>query len=118
MLKPKDRAEMDEEIVTVVDVYLSGDKHHDTHYFQKAFMDHLKKYKDKLGVDGVHYVFTDGAPSHFKNRFTISFLIHVYQNEGITVMWGFNAPSHGKGAWDGIGSWIYCDRVSNYSSIN
>ena len=92
-----------DEIITVVDVYLSGDKHHDTHYFQKAFLDHQKKYNDKLGPGGVHYVFTDGAPSHFKNKFTIAFLIHVYKTVGITVMWGFNAPAHGKGAWDGIG---------------
>ena len=70
-------------------------------------MDYLKKYKYKLGADGVHYVFTDGAPSHFKNRFTISFLIVVYMKEVITVMWVFNAPSHGKGVWDEIGSLKY-----------
>jgi hypothetical protein len=95
-----------DEIVTTVDVYLSGDRHHDTHYFQNAFLHHAKKYKDKLGPDGVHYVFTDGAPSHFKNKFTISFLIKLYELLRVLVMWGFNAPGEGKGAWDGIGQ---CD---------
>ena len=95
-------------VVTEVDVFLSGDKKHDTHYFQHAFRSHAKKYFSKLGPNGTHYIFTDGAPSHFKNRSSISFLIEVYIKLLVFVMWGFNAPGEGKGAWDGIGAVIKC----------
>ena len=118
-----------DEIKTDVNIYLSKDNHHDTHYFQSAFEEHAKSYKKYLSEDGVHYINsgmsltltltltliltltntlyrtqnpntdhnpnTDGAPSHFKNRFSLAFLLKF----GSTVMWGFNAPSHGKGPW-------------------
>ena len=89
----------DDEIKTDVNVYVSADKHHDTHYFQHAFEEHAQKYADKIGENGFHYVYTDGAPSHFKNRFSIAFLINIDRQHNVKVMWSFNAPSHGKGPW-------------------
>lgn len=103
----------DDEIKTDVNIYLSKDKHHDTNYFQRAFEEHAQKYAKYLAKDELHYVFTgmltactlslsftltlttDGAPSHFKNRFSLTFLLKFSS----TVVWGFNAPSHGKGPW-------------------
>ena len=37
-------------------------------------------------------------PSHFKNRFSVCFLLQLLLL-GRTVLWGFQAPSHGKGSW-------------------
>ena len=45
-----------DEIKTDVNVYLSKDNHHDTHYFQSAFEEHAKKYEKYLSEDGVHYI--------------------------------------------------------------
>ena len=47
-----------DEIKTDVNIYLSKDKHHDTHYFQGAFKDHTHKYEVKTLKDGIHYVNT------------------------------------------------------------
>ena len=58
-----------------------------------------------MSPTGVHYVSSDGAPSHFKNRFTICFLLQLLLL-GRTVIWGFQAPSHGKGPWDGLAAVI------------
>lgn len=85
----------DDEIKTDVNVYVSADKSHDTLYFQHAFDAHAKRYADKLGASGFHYVTTDGAPSHFKNRHSIAFLKRVAAAQKNSIMWSFNAPSHG-----------------------
>ena len=45
-----------DEIQTDVNIYLSKDKHHDTHYFQAAFKAHAHKYKGKISKQGIHYV--------------------------------------------------------------
>ena len=95
-----------DEIKTDVNVYLSADKHHDTHYFQHCFEEHARKYADRIAEGGFHYVYTDGSPSHFKNRFSITFLIVIDKRHKVKVMWSFNAPSHGKGPWDGLGAVI------------
>ena len=50
----------------------------------------------------MHYIFTDGAPSHFKNRWSLDFLLSL----SFPCCWNFNAPSHGKGPWDGLGATI------------
>ena len=47
-----------DEIKTDVNIYLSKDNHHDTHYFQHAFDQHAKKYAKYLSEDGIHYVNT------------------------------------------------------------
>ena len=50
---------------------------------------------------------TDGAPSHFKNRFTMHSLFKFKTKIGATtVVWETCAPGHGKGPWDGIGAVI------------
>ena len=48
---------------------------------------------------------TDGAPSHFKNKFTMHSLFKFKTTVGATtVVWETCAPGHGKGPWDGIGA--------------
>ena len=53
------------------------------------------------------YFNTDGAPSHFKNRFTMQSLFKFKSTSGATtILWETCAPGHGKGPWDGIGAVI------------
>ena len=53
------------------------------------------------------YFNTDGAPSHFKNRFTMQSMFNFKTKTGATtVLWETCAPGHGKGPWDGIGAVI------------
>ena len=58
------------------------------------------------GVEPDHWFFnTDGAPSHFKNRFTMESLFTFKTTSGAsTILWETCAPGHGKGPWDGIGA--------------
>ena len=50
------------------------------------------------------YVFSDGAPSHFKNHSNMINLIHHKNDFDIEASWTFTASGHGKGPSDGIGA--------------
>ena len=47
-----------DETLTDVNIYLSKDNHHDTHYFQAAFDAHALKYAHKIAENGMHYINT------------------------------------------------------------
>ncbi len=51
-------------------------------------------------------VFSDGAASQFKNKFTISNLMYAETDFGFTMEWNFFGSGHGKSACDGIGGAI------------
>ena len=49
------------------------------------------------------YFNTDGAPSHFKNKFTMQSLFEFKITvDATTIVWETCAPGHGKDPWDGI----------------
>lgn len=48
-------------------------------------------------------IFSDGAASQFKNKFTLSNLLFFGEDFQLTAEWNFFATSHGKGAVDGVG---------------
>ena len=53
------------------------------------------------------YINTDGAPSHFKNKYTMQSLFEFKTKSGAsTILWETCAPGHGKGPWDGVGAVI------------
>ena len=55
-------------------------------------------------LDTIH-IFSDGAASQFKQRFSLSsLLIHGARYRFKTVKWHFFPTAHGKGAVDGIGA--------------
>ena len=102
--------ELDEdgELLSVANVVISSDLKHDSeavqHYFASILGTDKKKFK-------VHWVDTDGAASHFKNRFTFQFICELKDLIGATILaWETCAPGHGKGPWDGlcavIKSWL------------
>ena len=102
--------ELDEdgELLSVANVVISSDLKHGSeavqHYFASILGTDKKKFK-------VHWVDTDGAASHFKNRFTFQFICELKDLIGATILaWETCAPGHGKGPWDGlcavIKSWL------------
>ena len=57
---------------------------------------------------------SDGAPTHFKSRFTMGWLSELKTDFDFSqVWWDFSAPQHGKGPWDGLGALVknYIRRV-------
>ena len=111
---PKDQDNM----LTDVHIYLSGDRKHDTSFVQLAMTHHGKLYCDKLNAARVkhnlcklrgHLVNSDGAASHFKNKYTFKYMISYSKKvfPGMKcVAWETCAPSHGKGPHDGLGAVI------------
>jgi hypothetical protein len=51
-------------------------------------------------------VFSDGAASQFKNRFTLSLVHFAPEDFGVTMSWNFFATSHGKSSADGLGGTV------------
>jgi hypothetical protein len=120
----------DGELHSEAHVFLSSDKDHDTFFVQHVLSFFAKLFKDKRFRRW--YMDTDGAASHFKNRFTMRFwceikkLLDELANEvrgkeeasgesdsedgsgdaGVLCMWETCAPGHGKGPWDGLGAAI------------
>jgi hypothetical protein len=102
-------AESPWKLVSEAHVFVSSDGSHDTYFVQHALEKLREVYKRKFDLLGKKvdrwYINTDGAPSHFKNRFTMfSLKILLTKSGAKTVMWSTCAPGHGKGPWDGIGA--------------
>lgn len=49
-------------------------------------------------------IFTDGAPTQFKNRFSLSTLEILQKNFDLKLKWNFFSTSHGKTVADGVGA--------------
>ena len=50
-----------------------------------------------------HLVRSDGAGSHFKNKFTMQFMTKFKTDQGLVrATWCIGCPGHGKGKWDGL----------------
>jgi hypothetical protein len=111
---PKDQ----DNILTDVHIYLSGDRKHDTSFVQLAMTHHGKLYSGKLNAARVkhnlckirrHLVNLDGAASHFKNKYTFKYMM-LYSKKVFPgmewVAWETCAPSHVKGPHDGLGAVI------------
>ena len=86
-------------------IFVSADKSHDTYFVQRA-MESLAAHFARRNIKPAAWYFnTDGAPSHFKNKFTMQSLFKFKTTSGAsTVVWETCAPGHGKGPWDGIGA--------------
>ena len=95
----------DREWTSEAHIFVSADGSHDTYFVQRT-MGALKDHFKARGIEPKHWYFnTDGAPSHFKSRFTMQSLFTFKTTSGAsTVLWETCAPGHGKGPWDGIGA--------------
>lgn len=63
----------------------------------------LKDLKSKFPELKNVKLFSDGAPSQFKNRFTIGNLVFAKQDFDLEIEWHFFSTAHGKSSADGIG---------------
>ena len=102
------------------DIAASNDKDHDTWFVQHAMKRQATWLKNKgkelfpglADTEGnviltEHLVRSDGAGSHFKNKFTFHFLGDYRESEELdAVAWDIGCPGHGKGPWDGIAGFI------------
>lgn len=99
-------------VVSISHVVVSDDKHHDSAFVQVV----VPKIKDWLVENGAvhgcgsileHFIRSDGAGSHFKNKYTMNFLGKYKDSAGLKrAVWCIGCPGHGKGAWDGLAGMI------------
>ena len=66
------------------------------------FMAIIIDYFENIREFSNYVIFSDGAASQFKQRFTLSGIALLEKS----LSWNFFAASHGKGAVDGIGGQI------------
>ncbi|XP_067247442.1 uncharacterized protein [Chanodichthys erythropterus] len=73
--------------------------------FLSKVVEDLKKKNPRM--EKLH-IFSDGAASHFKNKFIWSFMSTIFGEifPSLKVEWHFFATSHGKGAVDGVGGTV------------
>ena len=87
-------------------VIVSDELHHDKYAvfcYNKAILNHYSSELCKT-VTQLH-VFSDGAASQFKNRYTLSTILQpqlIHNN----MDWSFFATAHGKGPVDGVGGTV------------
>jgi len=70
--------------------------------FNGHIFDHLKTFLN-ISFNHVH-IWTDGAPAHFKNRYSMTALSHHRSLHSCTADWNFMESYHGKGPHDGVGA--------------
>jgi len=86
-------------------VYVSPDGGHDTHFVQHVMLDLQDHFRKRDLRFKQWFINTDGAASHFKQRFTFQSVFNFKTKAGADhVLWETCAPGHGKGPWDGIGA--------------
>lgn len=85
---------------------ISDTKNHDK-YSACTFIDFLIDliFKKQSVIRFIN-LWSDGAPSHFKNRYSISNMIRLEQKYSTKIRWNFSATSHGKTQADGVGGTI------------
>lgn len=96
-------------LITEALVIVSDDKKHDSyavqHFLEEVFVNRWLQGKP---IDFrrriLEVIFdSDGAPSHFKQKYTLQSLYGIKTNAPFTrLRWLFGAPGHGKGVWDGL----------------
>lgn len=70
------------------------------YYYERLIINSLKI--DCPGLKHVTFI-SDGCAAQFKNKFTLSNLVHAKDDFNVSIEWHFSPTSHGKSAADGIG---------------
>lgn len=73
---------------------------HASNAYMREVLDYIKK--EFPHIANV-IVWSDGAPSHFKNKFNIANMLQLEKDYGYKIEWNFFGTSHGKSPCDGIG---------------
>ena len=78
---------------------------HDTDFVQHVMLDLQDHFRKRNLEFKQWFINTDGAASHFKQRFTFQSVFNFKAKaKADHVLWETCAPGHGKGPWDGIGA--------------
>lgn len=72
-------------------------------YYEKTIIKHLKE--NQTDIKLVRFC-SDGCAAQFKNKFTLSNLIHGKEDFDVCAEWHFTPTSHGKSAADGLGGMV------------
>lgn len=88
------------ESMAIVSDELSHDKYSVWIFLKKIVQELKKKYPSLNKMK----IYSDGCAAQFKNRYSLSNLIHMKTDVGFSADWTFFATSHGKGAVDGVGA--------------
>lgn len=85
---------------------ISDTRDHDK-YTASTFIDFLidSVLNEKENIRLINF-WSDGAPSHFKSKFSISNMIRLEEKFSTKLRWNFSATSHGKTQADGVGGTI------------
>ncbi|KAG5671824.1 hypothetical protein PVAND_001999 [Polypedilum vanderplanki] len=70
--------------------------------YMRAIIEEIQETYDVKNVE----IWSDGAPSQYKNFYSLSNMINLSQDYNIGLMWHFHCSSHGKNQVDGIGGAI------------
>lgn len=84
---------------------VSDDLSHDKHCIWVFLRSIIGDLKENYGIEDVT-VFSDGASSQFKNKYTLTNLCYFEKDFDVSGEWCFFATSHGKGAVDGVGGTV------------
>lgn len=101
-------------IITVPQIVISDYKGHDSQfvrcYLEKSLLGPEGWLQTQTEFPGLKeritelHIFSDGAPSHFKNKGSLHFTTYLKEKFKLRrVTWTFGAAGHGKGTWDGLG---------------
>ena len=88
-------------------VGITGDKKHDSYsmrYFTKQEFDWFVE-SETLTSETINTIIThsDNAGQHFKSSVSLHYYTTLKELfPGITFIWAFGTPGHGKGEWDGL----------------
>jgi hypothetical protein len=86
---------------------ISDSKHHDKVAVNGFMNEIFKEIQEQHPHIKNVIIWSDGAPSHFKNAFSLTNLSRLQQMFGFEKLsWNFHASSHGKSQVDGIGGSI------------
>jgi hypothetical protein len=87
-------------------VAISDTDVHDADSFHALLKRFFEKARSEMLLDGVAkiHVFSDGAPSQYKNWKNLLNLIFFQEDFDCQVEWNFCASGHGKGACDAVGA--------------
>ncbi|KAG5672521.1 hypothetical protein PVAND_002644 [Polypedilum vanderplanki] len=95
-----------DELKTISYGIVSNTRNHDkysTNSMKQAILEDLME--SYTNIEEIWW-FSDGAPAHFKNYYSLSNMTKLAKEYRIKMQWSFSATSHGKSQADGVGGSI------------
>ena len=89
-------------LAKTVDICVSDDRKHSASFVHHCMDLHKDSFQAKgyLKDGDTHFVFSDGAPTHFKMVGNFWYVAKYGVGEGVRMVWNFFQSCHGKGEWE------------------